>query len=171
MNSRADGNMKNFPCHRQTNKWWGFLSLRKTLRWNYYSLVVARSPVEGSPALFSLGLGQIRTKSRDACGRKEEWSWFQQPWQLKSSSAATAEQGWGYSHWLIPHHLLPCMCRTPSSSPSCSSKNSTPWCVCAGRDEHQQPQQRSPFASRFLSEHHPRISINLNRLVPLSRIP
>lgn len=23
MNSRADGNMKNFPCHRQTNKLWG----------------------------------------------------------------------------------------------------------------------------------------------------
>lgn len=43
--------------------------------------------------------------------------------------------------------------------------------VCAVGDVHQQPQQRSPFASRILSKHHPRISINSNRLVPLSRIP
>lgn len=83
LNSRAAGNMKNSPCHRQTNKlfrWWWFVlfcfSLGKTLQWNYYS-DVARNPVEGSPALFSLQLGQIVTKSQNYLDMKEVWSCFE----------------------------------------------------------------------------------------------
>ena len=77
--------------------------------------------------------------------------------------------------WLIHHHLLPCVC---SNVPFFFLLLLQGWqrfmnkgAFVQGRDVHQQPQQRSPFSSRILSKHHPRISINLNRLVPLSRIP
>lgn len=147
----------------------------KTLRWT--SPDVARNLGEGSPALFSLKLRQIHDKVKDGHDMKEKWRRLFERWLWcvillvsisRSGLCLTDSIAWAKGaagQWDALQNLqLQRLLWPPlllSWRRQCCYE---PRCVCAGNKD-------PPFTSHLLSEHCLMISINVNRLAPLSRIP